>query len=282
MKFLSCSIAGKATYGLLTANGVVDAGARFGERFPDLKAVIAAGALDEVGAACANEEADAAVDDIDFLPVIPNPAKIFCVGLNYESHRKETGRDKTAKPTIFTRFADTQVGHGQPIIKPAASEELDYEAELAVVIGKGGRHIAEADAMDHVAGYSCYNDASVRDWQRHTTQFTPGKNFPATGGLGPHLVTPDEVGDVHDLAIQLRLNGETLQDARTDLLIFPIPVLIEYLSAFTTLGPGDVIATGTPGGVGFKRDPQVFMQPGDTVEVEIENVGLLRNPVVAE
>ena len=281
MKLLSFNISGKATYGALKDEGVVDIGARLGSRYPDIKAVLAADALPELYALVASMAVDYAVADIDFLPVIVNPAKILCIGLNYESHRKETGRDRSIHPVVFTRFADTQVGHLQPLGVPWLSERLDYEGELAVVIGRGGRAIDKATAMDHVAGYSCYNDASVRDWQGHTSQFTPGKNFPQTGGFGPCLVTADEIDDVHRLAIQTRLNGEIMQDSNTSRLIFSIPEIIEYISAFTPLTAGDVIATGTPGGVGFTRDPQVYLKPGDEVVVDIEKIGTLVNPVVA-
>jgi 2-keto-4-pentenoate hydratase/2-oxohepta-3-ene-1,7-dioic acid hydratase in catechol pathway len=282
MQFASFTRHGRATFGIVTTAGVVDAGPRIDSRYADLRAAIAADALQEVADLCGDHDADIGSDEVRFLPVIPQPAKIFCVGINYVAHREETGRAATSKPTIFTRFPDTLVGHGQPIVQPAVSGMLDYECELAVIIGKGGRHIHKSDAMDHVAGFSCFNDGSVRDWQNHSSQFTPGKNFPSTGGFGPYLVTPDDVGDVHDLDLQTRLNGEVMQSSNTGMLIFDIPALIEYLSAFTVLSPGDVIATGTPGGVGFKRDPVVFLQPGDEVTVEIEKVGLLCNPIVAE
>ncbi len=262
--------------------GVVDIGARLGSRYPDIKAVLAADALLELYSLMESVTADYEADHIEFLPVIMNPAKILCIGLNYESHRMETGRDRTTRPVVFTRFADTQVGHRQPVILPRVSDQLDYEGELAVVIGRGGRAIEKDAAMDHVAGYSCYNDASVRDWQSHTSQFTAGKNFPQTGGFGPCLVTADEIDDVHNLAIRTRLNGEIMQDSNTRRLIFSIPEIIEYISAFTPLSAGDVIATGTPGGVGFKRNPQVFLKPGDEIVIDIEKVGLLANPVVAE
>lgn len=282
MKFASFMRDGQATFGMVSAAGVVDAGPRVGGRYTDLRAAIAADALQEVAELCSDHDVDIASDEVRFLPVIPRPGKVFCVGINYVAHREETGRAATSKPTIFTRFPDTLVGHGQPIVQPAVSGMLDYECELAVIIGKGGRHIQKSSAMDHVAGFSCFNDGSVRDWQTHTSQFTPGKNFPSTAGFGPYLVTRDDVGDVHDLGIQTRLNDEVMQSSNTGLLIFDIPALIEYLSAFTVLSPGDIIATGTPGGVGFKRDPAVFLQPGDEVTVEIEKVGTLRNPIVAE
>lgn len=281
MKFISFTLDGRSSCGVVTDGGVVDIGSR-DNAYRDLKSVLAAGALREVADSFGARPADLSVHEASFLPVIPNPGKIFCVGVNYEAHLKETGRKPTANPTIFTRFADTLVGHNAAMIRPSVSRSLDYECELAVIIGKGGRHIERAQAMEHVAGYSCFNDGSVRDWQRHTGQFTPGKNFPATGGFGPFLVTPDEIGNVNELRIQTRLNGDVMQDSNTSLLIFDIPALIEYLSTFTTLAPGDVIATGTPGGIGEKRDPQVFMRPGDEVIVEIEDVGLLRNEILAE
>jgi 2-keto-4-pentenoate hydratase/2-oxohepta-3-ene-1,7-dioic acid hydratase in catechol pathway len=278
MKFATFSHDGRPGFGLITAEGIVD----LTDRAPSLKAAIADGALQALGVDAASRTADLRESDVTLLPVIPDPAKIFCVGLNYETHRQETGRAVVGHPTIFTRFADTQGGHEGEIVLPHVSTMLDFEGELAVVIGKGGRYIAEADAWGHVAGYACYNDASVRDWQNHTHQYTPGKNFPTTGPFGPYLVTPDEVGEIGPQTIQTRLNGETVQSAHLRDMIFSIPVIIAYLSAFTPLSPGDVIATGTPGGVGFKREPQLFMKAGDVVEVEIEKVGLLRSRIVAE
>jgi 2-keto-4-pentenoate hydratase/2-oxohepta-3-ene-1,7-dioic acid hydratase in catechol pathway len=219
--------------------------------------------------------------DVTVLPPITDPSKILCVGLNYAKHQAETGRPDVEHPTIFTRFADSQVGHLQPMIKPDQSARFDYEAELAVVIGQGGRFISEDDALSHVAGYACYNDGSIRDWQRHTSQFTPGKNFPGTGAFGPYLVTPDEVGDYRKLPIESRLNGEVMQKATLADLIFPIPRLLSYISEFTALSSGDVIVTGTPGGVGDRREPPVYMVPGDVIEVDIGIVGTLVNPIVS-
>jgi 2-keto-4-pentenoate hydratase/2-oxohepta-3-ene-1,7-dioic acid hydratase in catechol pathway len=192
------------------------------------------------------------------------------------------GRDELAYPTIFTRWASSQIGHLQPLLLPRVSTSLDFEGELAVVIGKGGRYIPAASAFDHVAGYSCYHDGSVRDWQRHTTQFTPGKNFPGTGGFGPWLVTRDDIPDGEPLRLTTILNGEVVQDATTDMMICSIPRIIEYCSSFTPLEPGDVIATGTPGGVGAARQPPLFMKPGDVAVIEIEKIGRLVNPVAAE
>lgn len=222
------------------------------------------------------------LETLTFAPPISNSDKILCVGLNYHEHVEETGREPVGYPTLFTRFADTQIGHLQPIIAPAVSERVDYEGELAVIIGKPGRNVAESDAFSHIAGYACYNDVSIRDWQRHGQQWTPGKNFPGTGPFGPWIVTADEISDPENLRIETRVNGETLQSASTSQLIFNIPHLIAYISKFTPLRTGDVICTGTPGGVGFVRNPPVFLLPGDTVEVEIEQIGVLRNGVVAE
>jgi 2-keto-4-pentenoate hydratase/2-oxohepta-3-ene-1,7-dioic acid hydratase in catechol pathway len=183
---------------------------------------------------------------------------------------------------VFGRFANSQIGHLADIIRPTLSHDLDYEGELAVIIGKPGRHIARADAWSHIAGYACYNEGSVRDFQRHTHQFTPGKNFPGTGAFGPWMMTPDELGDVTPLRLQTRLNGEIVQDATIDQMIFDIPRQIEYCSSFTRLEPGDVIATGTPGGVGSRRTPPLWLKPGDIVEVEIDRLGILRNGVADE
>tara|TARA_R110000824_G_scaffold52692_4_gene146110 strand:- start:40630 stop:41490 length:861 start_codon:yes stop_codon:yes gene_type:complete len=223
------------------------------------------------------------VRDIRLLPVIPEPGKIICVGLNYASHVAETGRRKDAQyPVIFTRFPDTLVAHGEAIIRPAQSTSLDYEGELALIIGKPGRAISEQDAYSHIAGYSCFNDASVRDWQLHASQYTPGKNFPATGGFGPCLVTPDEITNLENQRVTTKLNDTIVQDQPISDLIFPIPVLINYISSFTALQAGDVIVTGTPGGVGFTRKPPLWMVPGDTVEVSVGEVGTLINPVRSE
>jgi 2-keto-4-pentenoate hydratase/2-oxohepta-3-ene-1,7-dioic acid hydratase in catechol pathway len=206
----------------------------------------------------------------------------MAVGLNYRSHVLEGGRDIPEWPMIFTRFANSQVGHGQAMIKPNASDMFDFEGEMAVIIGKTCRHVSEADALSVVAGYSCYNDGSIRDYQRHTSQFVPGKSFYKSGAFGPWMVTADEIPDPASLTLMTRLNGEEMQRATTDDLLFSIPQLIHYLSTVTELVPGDVIVSGTTGGVGFYRDPQVFMKEGDTVEIELDKIGVLRNPIVNE
>jgi 2-keto-4-pentenoate hydratase/2-oxohepta-3-ene-1,7-dioic acid hydratase in catechol pathway len=199
--------------------------------------------------------------------------------LNYKSHVAETKRDDSPYPALFTRFADSLAANGDVVLRPVFSERFDWEGELAVIIGREGRFISQANAFEHVAGYACFNDVSVRDWQKHTHQWTPGKNFPGTGPLGPWLVTADEVPDVTALTLETRLNGEVMQRASLADLIFTIPVLLEYISRFTPLSPGDVIATGTPGGVGDRRTPPLYMKDGDLVEVEISGLGVLRNPI---
>lgn len=279
MKFMSFEHGQKQQWGLVKGDLVIPAASA---EYPTLRSAIAGGKLEELGRALDTQRGGIALGEVKFLPVITDPGKIMCIGLNYEEHRLETGRDKTEKPTVFMRIADAQIGHLQPILVPIESHELDYEGEIAVVIGKQGRRIAAADSWSHIAGYSCYNDASVRDWQRHTTQFTPGKNFVATGGFGPWLVTRDEIGDGEELALTTRLNGQVMQHATTAMMIFSIPELIAYVSTYTILRPGDVIVTGTPGGVGMKRKPPVWMKDGDTVEVEVAKLGVLRNPIRQE
>ena len=239
-------------------------------------------ALIEIETVAEVGEPAVSINDAEFLPVVPNPGKVVCVGLNYKSHIEETGRSDSDYPVLFTRWADTQVGHNQPMIKPNNSDRYDYEGELAVIMGKTARHVSEADALSYVAGYTCYNDGSIRDWQRHTHQFTPGKNFPGTGGFGPWMVTADDIPDPSKMELITRLNGEEVQRSKTDLMVFDVPFLIHYISGFCTLDPGDVIVTGTPGGVGFKRNPPLFMVEGDTVEVEIDLIGTLVNPIANE
>ncbi|WP_108661862.1 fumarylacetoacetate hydrolase family protein [Acuticoccus kandeliae] len=282
MKFVSFTRLGSRGFGAVVEGGVVDLTRRLGHRSDSLKSAIASETLAAAADYVAGRAPDFAISDITFLPVIPDPVKILCIGVNYEEHKAETQRPDVDHPTIFTRWADTLIGHRQALIKPNVSNRFDYEGEMAVIIGRGGRNITADKAMDHIAGYSIFNDGSVRDFQRHTSQFTPGKNFPATGAFGPFMVTPDEVGDYTKLPIQTRLNGEVLQSATLADLIFPIPQLIEYISTFTPLVAGDVIATGTPGGVGDKRQPPLYMRPGDLVEIEVGLLGTLVNPVMAE
>jgi 2-keto-4-pentenoate hydratase/2-oxohepta-3-ene-1,7-dioic acid hydratase in catechol pathway len=282
MKIVAYETNGRAAYGVLREDGIVEADQPLLARYPDVRALLEARALPALAAATEGKKATLKPGDAALIPPVPNPQKIFCVGLNYRSHVAETKRPDADYPSIFVRFADSLTAHGKPMLSPAAlSKRFDFEGELAVVIGKGGRNIRQADAFDHVAGYACFNDGTVRDWQRHTHQWTPGKNFPETGAFGPALVTADEIEDINQLTLITRLNGEVMQQASLGDLIFTIPVIIEYLSTFTTLNPGDVIATGTPGGVGDRREPPLYMKPGDVVEVEISQVGTLRNTVSA-
>jgi 2-keto-4-pentenoate hydratase/2-oxohepta-3-ene-1,7-dioic acid hydratase in catechol pathway len=280
MKLCSFTTAHRASYGLVVDGGIVDLGARF-PGLPTLRDFIAAGGQPRLGD-LATAPPDVALDAVAFDPVITNPDKIMCVGLNYHDHVVETGRTVTANPVLFARYAGSQVGHRQPLVKPLESDDFDYEGELAVVIGKGGRRIHEADALAHVAGYSCYNDGSVRDWQRHTSQYMPGKTFAGTGGFGPWLVTSDEIPDPSVLILTTRLNGQVVQQTRLDVMITSVPALIAYCSTILPLLPGDVIVSGTPGGVGAKRTPPLWMRPGDVAEVEITGIGTLRNPIVDE
>jgi acylpyruvate hydrolase len=220
---------------------------------------------------------------VRILPPVPKPPKILCVGLNYDDHLKESGLKKPIYPEIFARFATSLIAHGEPICMPRESTALDYEAELAVVIGRGGRRIHRDKALDHVAGYSLFNDATIRDFQLRTPQWTMGKNFDGTGAFGPWLVTPDALPPgAHGLHIQGRLNGQLMQDSSIDKLIFNVSTLIELISVAISLEPGDVIITGTPGGVGAARKPPVYMRPGDVFEVEIEGMGVLSNIVRSE
>jgi 2-keto-4-pentenoate hydratase/2-oxohepta-3-ene-1,7-dioic acid hydratase in catechol pathway len=281
MRLCSFELDGRATWGVVEDDGVVDLGRVHSGTFADLKSVIAAGALNQVFATRA-EAMRHPLAAIRYLPVIPDPDKILCVGLNYEEHRNETGRAKAAHPTIFVRFANSQTGHLREVCLPRVSTQLDYEGELAVVIGKAGRYIDRSNAFDYVAGFSCYNDISVRDWQNHTHQFTPGKNFPATGAFGPWLVTPERFGALPGKRLVTRVNGVRVQSATLDQMIFDVPALIAYCSSFTRLEPGDVIVTGTPGGVGARRTPPLWLEPGAVTEVEIDGIGVLRNTITPE
>jgi len=282
MKLSSFRHAGRTSYGVISDEGVIDLSPIAAEVGATLREALERGAVGRIAEWASRQRPSIVLDAIEFLPVIPDPRKILCVGINYRSHVAETGREVPTHPMIFARYADSQTGHLQPIIRPRVSTQLDFEGELAIVIGRQARHVKAERALEYVAGYSCYNDGSVRDWQRHSIQFTPGKNFPQTGGFGPWLVTTDEIPDPSQLTLTTRLNGEVVQHARTDDLIFSAPRLIEYCSTFTTLNPGDVIITGTTGGVGAFRQPPLWMKPGDVVEVDISDIGVLRNTIAEE
>jgi 2-keto-4-pentenoate hydratase/2-oxohepta-3-ene-1,7-dioic acid hydratase in catechol pathway len=280
MSFVSFEIAGQQTYGLWKDEGNwIQVPEAFQAQYPDLKSVIAANKLDALEALTHQSGKAVTASQARLLPVIPNPSKVFCVGLNYKTHVAETKRADSDYPAIFTRFADSLTAHNAPLPHPKETQRFDFEGELAVIIGKGGRNITQAQAFEHIAGYACFNDGTARDWQRHTHQWIPGKNFPLTGPLGPFMATRKEIPDVNQLTLESRLNGEVMQHASVSDLIYTLPVIIEYLSGFTKLSPGDVIATGTPGGVGDRREPPVYMKAGDVIEVEITGLGTLRNVV---
>lgn len=286
MRLLTFSKGGKAAVGLRQGENVIDLSVAAPRLPKTLTEVLAAGraAHAQIRAAATKPRKGSVLKgrSLKLLPPIPNPGKIICVGLNYRDHAAETGNPLPTYPVIFTRFNSTLTPHDGKMPVPKASSQLDYEAELAVVIGRKGRNVPKARALSLVGGYSCFNDGSVRDYQMKTSQFTLGKNFDGTGGFGPDVVTPDELPKgAHGLKIKCRLNGKILQDGTTADLVFDVASLIAELSTVMTLEPGDVIITGTPAGVGFTRDPKLFMKPGDVCEVEIEKIGVLRNKIVA-
>lgn len=277
MKYASFEVSGRRSWGVVDGEALTDMGGQRA-RWTDLKSFLADGAQTD-----ALVPGDSyAVADVTLLPVIPKPDLIAMAAVNYRDGDTPTGKE-LPYPVLFLRLASSQIGHLAPLIKPAQSEKLDFEGELAVIIGKGGRHIPKEDAYDHVAGYSVYNDGSVRDWQKHSHQFTPGKNFVGTGAFGPWMVTPDELSSLEEgIALTTRVNGELKQSTLTSRMIFDVPYLINYVSTFAPLAPGDVIVTGTCSGFGSTRKPPEFLSVGDVVEVEIEGIGVLRNTVQQE
>jgi len=279
MKLVSFKLNGKASYGIVKDRDVIDVGKRLGAKYADLGTVIAGRALGEVGK-FEGEKPDAKLADIEYLPTIPAPGKVVCIGYNYRAHVAETGAKLPEYPAVFLKLMSAVVAHEKPIVAPKISGDYDYEGELAVVIGEGGRHITAADAMRHVAGYTIMDDGSVRDWQRQN--LIAGKNFPNSGSMGPWMTTADEIPDPAKLTLVTRVNGEERQRSGVDKLIFDIPKLIAYVSSFTRLEPGDVISTGTPEGVAWSRKPPLWLKPGDTLEIEISKIGVLRNRVISE
>ena len=280
MRLMSFKKDGRESFGIATDQGVIDAGRRL-QSARTLRDALLADSLPALRR-LASEKPDFRLEDVEFLPPVADACKLLCIGINYVPHMKEMGRERPEYPVVFVRFADSIVGHGQPMIRPSESVQFDYEGELAVVIGRRARRVSRAAALDYVAGYACFNDGSVRDYQRHSQQFTPGKNFHASGSFGPWLVTTDEVPDPRKLRLATRLNGEVVQDESVGELCFDVAQLIEYCSKWAQLDPGDVIVTGTPGGVGAGRKPPLWMKSGDTVEVEISKLGVLRNPIADE
>lgn len=275
MKLVSYRFQGRESFGAVTVGGVSDLASRTGES--SLRSAIVRELIDP---SFVDLPADLALEDVSLLPPIPQPGKIICFGLNYRDHAKEAGVPIPTDPQVFTRFADTLVAHGQPMIRPRNSTSFDFEGELAIVIGKTARRVAPDNALSHVFGYTCFNDGSLRDFQKHSV--TAGKNFPATGALGPWIVTADEVGDASALMLSTTVNGERVQHKSTEDMIFTIPQMIAYVSSWTTLAPGDVICTGTPEGVGFARKPPLWLKQGDKVEVTISKIGTLSNTIADE
>lgn len=279
MRLVSFEHGGSRSFGVVEDDQVQDAGSALNSRYTTL--LDALESLDEVAEAARHAPA-IGLDEVSLLPPINNAGRIVCIGLNYKSHVAETGRDAPKYPILFPRYPDSLVGHGSPLVRPHVSETFDFEGELAVVIGKSGRYVPAERAMEHVAGYSCFNDGTIRAYQRHTSQFMPGKCFWRSGAFGPWLVTSDEIPDPSALHLQTRLNGGVMQDTGVDDLVFDVPALISYLSEIWPLQPGDVISTGTTGGVGAFRNPPVWMKPGDHVEVEISGIGTLSNTIIDE
>lgn len=280
MKLASYLVGDRPAFGVVTDDGLITLNERLRWKYETLHDVLVGNALGEVREAARDATPDRALSDVRFLPVIPNPPKILLVGINYRSHAAERGEAAAPKPNIFTRFADTLVGHEGTMLRPKASVQLDYEGELAVIIGTAGRAIPESAALAHVAGYACFCDGSVRDFV--ATSLVTGKNFPATAPFGPWMVTADEIPDPSALMLTTRLNGNVVQHSGTDAMMTSVAGLIAYCSAFTPLAPGDVISTGTPDGVGAKRKPPLWMKDGDVLEVEISKIGTLRAHVKDE
>ena len=276
MKFVSYEYSQGPSFGAIVGDGIVD----LSDVGPSLRAVLATGPLDNLQAVASKRKPTVALDHVVLLQVIPDASRIICVGRNYADHAKEMGGEAPKNPQLFMRTVQSLVGHRQSVVCPSASSHYDYEGELAVVIGRGGRRIDPARALTHVAGYTCFLDGSVRDFQEHS--FTAGKNFDSSGACGPWLVPAAQVPDPQNLLLTTRVNGEVLQQANTKVMMRSVAQIISYISTFTHLEPGDVIATGTPSGVGFARTPQRWLKPGDKVEVEIEQIGILANTVISE
>ena len=281
MKFVSFLLKGQAKFGISDDKNITDLTGKI-KGANTLKELISNKGIREAKEYAKKNPGNISLDQIEYLPVIPNPGKIICVGLNYSEHVKETGRTVEQNPVIFLRVPESQTAHKQPIQRPKVSTHLDYECEMAVIMGDAGKHIKPENALKNIVGYSCYNESTVRDWQQHTRQFGMGKNFEKTGSFGPHMVLAENISDYTKLSIQTRLNGKVMQDAKLSQLIFDIPTLISYVSKAIPWRAGDVLVTGTPGGVGFKRKPPIFMKEGDKVEVEISEIGILSNIIKDE
>jgi len=285
LRLATFTAAGRIRYGAVTEKGVVDLSARHGAKWPSLREVIEAGALTRLGEEAAALSPDFAEADIAYEIPVPAPEKIICVGVNFPDRNEEykDGQAAQSNPSLFIRFPRSFVGHGQNLVRPPESPQLDYEGEIVIVIGKPGRRIAEKDALDHIAALSLCNEGTIRDWVRHAKfNVTQGKNFDRTGAIGPWLVPFADEAQIADIKLNTRVNGEVRQQDRTGRMIFPFRKIIAYVSTFTTLVPGDVIVTGTPTGAGARHDPPVWLKPGDVVEVEADGIGVLRNGVMDE
>ena len=281
MKFISFKHDNIEKFGIIENNLITDLTGKIGAA-SNLKELIKIKKIKEAKEYAKSNPGSIKTEEIEYSPLIPNPGKIICVGLNYIEHAKETNRTVEENPVIFHRFPESQTAHMQAIQRPSVSKSLDFEGEMAVIMDEGGKHIKSEEALKHVVGFSCYNESTIREWQRHTRQFGMGKNFEKTGSFGPHMVLAEDIPDYKSLTIETRLNGEVMQNAKLSQLIFDIPILISYVSKAMAWRAGDVLVTGTPGGVGFKRNPPVFMKPGDKVEVEITDIGVLSNTIKDE
>ena len=284
-RFATVNANGEEHYGVVTDTGFISLTKRIGAEYPTLKDVITAGKLMDVAASVEGQADDFAEGDFIYQIPVSNGTRLICIGVNYPARNEEykDGQEAPPFPSMFIRFASSFTGHDTPLIRPKASDQLDYEGEVTLVIGKGGRHIAEADALDHIAGVTLCNEGTLRDWVRHAKfNVTQGKNFDSTGSIGPWMVAYQDESQIADIRLTTKVNGELRQDDRTGRMMFPFRYLINYVSTFTTLEPGDIIVTGTPTGSGARLDPPVFLKPGDVVEVEAEGIGCLRNGIADE
>jgi 2-keto-4-pentenoate hydratase/2-oxohepta-3-ene-1,7-dioic acid hydratase in catechol pathway len=280
MKIASYIHNGEESYGVITDEGIVDLRHRIGKYYPNLLSVLREQAIDEVRNAAKNIKTDFPIETVEFLPIIPAPVNVFCAGINYMDHVIETGNEPPEVPVLFMKIQQSLVGHGKPIIRPKVSVQFDYEAELCVVIGQRGRNIPISDALNYVAGYTCLMDGSIRDFQKIAVD--QGKNFYHSSSVGPWMVTPDDLPNTSEMHIEGRLNGQVMQHSTIDQLIHKVDYLISYYSQIAELQPGDMISTGTCGGVGHRRKPPVYMKGGDVFEIEITGIGILSNPVIDE
>ncbi len=281
MKLCSYKVGGKNQYGVMTDEGIIDLSSRIGRNYSTLVSLISGQAIAVAQEAVAGASPDFGLDSVTFLPLTAEPVNIFCVGVNYMDHRAETGRTEDQFPSAFAKFQESVVGHNEPLVRPRGQVSMDFEVEYAVVIGRSVRNVSAEDALDYVAGYTILNDGTIREYQYERSVFQ-GKNFWHTGACGPCMLTRDAAPDWADTFVETRLNGDVMQRSCVDQLIMDVPFLVSYFSRQTLLKPGDIIATGTPAGVGHRREPPVYLKPGDVLEMEITGIGVLRNTVIDE